>query len=262
MKVEGSTRTMVAILVVAAAAVAFWMLLLSPQMKEKDDLGTQAESLQSGLAQAQSEVTAGEQAKRRFPKNYRQLVLLGKAVPAGDDTASLIVQTNTIADASHNLLDGIELSATTGGETATASESTETVNPTEAEAALVPLGATVGTAGLGVMPYNMLFTGNFFHIADFIHGINSLVKTESPDLSVDGRLMTINGFSLKESQSGFPNLEAHFSINTYVAPPGQGLTGSGEGAPTTAEGEVEGSTEESSETSEGTLSASTTGEAQ
>lgn len=266
MKVETSTRTMVAILVVVAAAVAFWMLLLSPKMKEKSDLGTQAESLQTGLAQAQAEVTAGEQAKHRFPKNYRQLVLLGKAVPVGDDTASLIVQTNTIADVSHNTLDSIELSVQSGGETTTASESTEptSANPTEAEAAVLPLGATVGSAGLGVMPYNMLFTGNFFHIADFIRGINSLVKTESPDLSVDGRLLTINGFSLKESESGFPNLQAHFSVTTYVAPPGQGLTGSAESSPSTTEGEVEAgtgeTTEEPSQTTEGTLSASTTGE--
>jgi Tfp pilus assembly protein PilO len=266
MKVESSTRTIAAILVVAAAAVAFWMLLLSPKMKEKNDLGTQVEGLQTGLSQAQAEVTAGEQAKHHFPKNYQQLVLLGKAVPLGDDTASLIVQTNTIANQSHSNLDSIELTAAGSGgesEAATTAESAESASssPTEAEAALLPLGATVGSEGLGVMPYNLLFTGSFFHIADFIHGIDSLVKTESPDLSVDGRLITINGFSLAESNSGFPNLEAHFSVNTYVAPPGQSLTGSGEPAPVpTAEGEAEAGGEEPSETTEGELSASTTGE--
>jgi Tfp pilus assembly protein PilO len=257
MKVESSTRTLVAILIVAAAAIAFWMLLLSPKTKEKNELGTEAEGLRSTLAQAQAEVTAGEEAKRNFPKNYQQLVLLGKAVPAGDDTASLLVQMNTIANKSDNSFDSIELtSQSTGTEEGVPATTTEATpaSPTEAEAALQPLGATVGTAGLGVMPYELLFTGSFFHIADFIKGFDSLVQTESPDLKVDGRLMTINGFSLSQSHSGFPRLEAHFSVNTYVAPPGQSLTASPESPLPTSEGEVEAG-EESIETTEGTPSA-------
>lgn len=247
MKGKSSTPTLVAILVVVAAAVAFWMLLLSPKMKEKDDLGTEVEAARAALAQTQSELTAAETAKTNFAKNYRQLVLLGKAVPASDDTASLLVQLHTVAIKSENGFDAAEL----------ASESTEATpegegvtSPTESEAALLPLGATIGSGGLAVMPYNLLFTGSFFHVADFIKGIDGLVKTEDPDLSVDGRLMTINGFSLAESHSGFPNLEAHFSVTTYVVPPGQGLTG----AP--PEGEVEAGAEEAAETTEGTPTAS------
>ncbi len=54
------------------------------------------------------------------------------------------------------------------------------------------------------MPYDMIFTGSFFHIADFIQGIDSLVQTENPELAVDGRLMTINGFSLEGKPLGLP----------------------------------------------------------
>jgi Tfp pilus assembly protein PilO len=257
-KAESSTRTIVAILVVVAAAVAFWILLISPKMKEKDDLGSQAEELRTALSQTQSEVAAAEEAKRRFPKNYRQLVLLGKAVPVGDDTPSLIVQMNTIAEKSHNGFDSIQFATQAGAaEPAAASSSGESVpaTPTEASAALLPLGASVGSAGLGVMPYELLFTGSFFHVADFIKGIDSMVESKGSTVSVDGRLLTINGFSLAESHSGFPNLEAHFSVTAYVAPPGQGLTGTTEVAP--AEGEVaEGVEEEAVETAEGTAAAS------
>lgn len=254
MKVDSSTRTLIAILVVAAAAVLFWMLLLSPKMKEKDEIGSEVDSARATLAQSQSELAAAETAKRRFPKNYRQLVLLGKAVPASDETASLLVQLHTISLKTKNDFDSIELS-NEGTEEATAATSEGATSATEAEAALLPLGATIGSAGLAVMPYELLFTGSFFHVSDFIKEIDSMVKTEDPSLSVNGRLMTIDGFSLAESPSGFPNLEAHFIVTTYVAPPGQGLTGAAPaGVP--AEGEVEAGSEETAETTEGTPSAS------
>ncbi len=253
MKAESSTRTLVAILVVVAAAVLFWMLLLSPKMKEKDDLGTQVEGLETTLSQTQGEVAAAENAKRQFPKNYRQLVILGKAVPASDDTASLLVQLDTIALKSGNGFDSIQIGAENGSAT-TETETSATIgsaSPTEAEAALLPLGATIGPAGLAVMPYDTIFTGSFFHMADFIKGIDGLVHTEKPGLTVDGRLMTINGFSLEESKSGFPNLQGSFSVTTYVIPPGQGLT-AGASAAAPAEGEVAAPVE----TTEGTPSAS------
>ena len=89
----------------------------------------------------------------------------------------------------------------------------------------MPLGATIGTAGLGVMPYTLKFEGNFFHLADFIHGLDSMVKTTNSNVAVDGRLITIDGFTLKAgSESGFPKLEATVGVTTYVTPPEQGVT--------------------------------------
>ena len=51
----------------------------------------------------------------------------------------------------------------------------------------------------------MTFTGSFFHVADFIHGLDSLVKTKNAEVEVTGRLITINDFSLTEDGGkGFP----------------------------------------------------------
>ena len=70
-----------------------------------------------------------------------------------------------------------------------------TVPPTEAAASLLPLGASIGPAGLGVMPYSLTFSGDFFQIANFIGGIDSLVHTGAKsNVAVDGRLVTLNGF--------------------------------------------------------------------
>jgi hypothetical protein len=98
------------------------------------------------------------------------------------------------------------------------------VPPTEATAALLPLGASIGSAGLGVMPYDLSFTGDFFRVADFIQGIDSLIHTGGREVAVDGRLVTINGFALNAGPRDFSQLNATFSVTTYLVPPDQGLT--------------------------------------
>jgi hypothetical protein len=76
-----------------------------------------------------------------------------------------------------------------------------------------------------VMPYTLKFTGDFFHVADFIHGLDALVKTANSRVAVDGRLVTIDGFSLGPEQGEtFPNLEATFAVTTYLTPASQGIT--------------------------------------
>src|SRR5258707_9192095 len=100
LKKSGST-TIVAMLVVAALAIAFWVLLLSPKREEAAKLGTQIEQVESSLAQHEAEVVAAEEARKQFPVDYQKLVVLGKAVPAGDETASLLVPVSGIAKRSH-----------------------------------------------------------------------------------------------------------------------------------------------------------------
>ena len=173
-----------------------------------------------------------EEARQQFPVDYQRLVVLGKAVPGDDDTASLLVQVNWIAKGAGGSFREIQLSPGSGGtaETPTvtpgAASGGEPVSATEAAASLLPLGATIGPAGLAVMPYTLTLRGNFFEVADFIKGLDSMVETQQEKVSVDGRLLTIDGFSLEgDPEVGFPTLKATFSITTYVTPPSQGVAG-------------------------------------
>jgi hypothetical protein len=234
----GSTnRLIVTVVAVAGIAAAFWVLALSPKRQEASDLSHEAAVAQQSLTAHRGEVEQAMQARRQFPVDYQQLIVLGKAVPAGDETPSLLVQLNRVARRADVSFRDFTLAPTSGATAAPAPATAPTeeasgalpasapISATEVAASTLPLGAAIGPAGLAVMPYTLTFKGDFFHLADFIKGLDSLVKTENAKVEVNGRLMTVDSFSLvADSNLGFPHLEATFFVTTYLTPPGQGVT--------------------------------------
>ena len=250
---SSSNRVIVGILAVAALAIAFWVLALSPKREQAGELGEQVTQLNGSLEAARSQVAEATAARHAFPSDYRQLVVLGQAVPADDETSSLLVELSLIAAASKLKFESIQLNgssessaaatpvptpppATPSTGSSSAVPAAATVPPTEVAASLLPLGASVGSAGLAVMPYDLSFSGDFFHIADFFERIDSLVHPGGAKVAVDGRLVTIDGFSLSsDPERDFPYLNASVSVTTYLTPPSQGLTaGATPTAPATA----------------------------
>ncbi|MDX6626665.1 MAG: hypothetical protein QOE56_1654 [Solirubrobacterales bacterium] len=273
---SSATRAIVSMLVVAALVIGFWMLILGPKQEKADELSRRVDTLNVSLAEAQSKASEATAARRDFPADYRQLVVLGQAVPAGDETSSLLVELNDVATKAKMSFESIQLSSGTGGEAvapapvaptpetpaptepSSAAPASATIPPTEAAASLLPLGATIGPAGLGVMPYRLAFSGNFFPVADFIKKIDSLVHTGDSEIAVNGRLMTLDGFALNaDPELDFPHLDANFMVTTYVTPPTQGITAGAspaEPAPSTPVSAAE--TEEATEPSETSETAS------
>jgi Tfp pilus assembly protein PilO len=271
---DKNTRALVGLVLVVVFAGALWLLLISPKRKEANELKTQLTSLQQNLATAQGQANEALVAKKAFPTDYQQMILLGKAVPEGSETASLLVSLNRIGDRTKTDFEGLILSSSETGVTeaaATAGQAgptavAEPVPPTEAEAALLPLGATVGTANLGVMPYSLTFTGGFFQIANFIEEVESQIKTGKGKLTIDGRLITIDGFSLVGLAETGGKLSAEFTVTTYLVPPSGGTTSATTEVtlPTEATGEagaVPTSPPAAAAAATGTPSSYTTGEA-
>jgi Tfp pilus assembly protein PilO len=246
-------------LVVIGMIAAFWLVVISPKRDEAASLKRDIDGLRSSLAQAQQEAAAGEQAREDFGVNYRRLVVLGKAVPADGDQAGLLVQLQRLADRSGVRFQSIDLTSSaqsattsttppstsgssasptppptppaTGEDAAIPAASTSTAAPTEAAAATLPIGASVGPAGLPVMPYNLKFTGDFFQIANFLDSLDDMVHMPQGKVDVTGRLLTVDGFALAPEQtaagaslSATPTLTANLSVTTYLTPADQGIT--------------------------------------
>ena len=270
-----ANRPVVIMLVAAVLAAAFWFVALAPKRDRAGELSHQVQDAQAAVDTQKQAIAAGVEARRGFSGDYQQLVVLGKAVPEGDDTGSLLVElskiasnsgvefrqlrlaesteaasaptpppapaaptateplpepgtTDTSTTSSDTSTTSSDSSTTSSDSSSTSSTATTTATPapaTEGAAATLPLGASVGAAGLAVMPYELQFEGDFFEIADFLAGVDRLVETKTGNVAVDGRLMTVDGFSLSQNTGkGFPSLEVNLLITTYVTPPGQGLT--------------------------------------
>jgi hypothetical protein len=237
-----STERVITIVLGAVAAIAaFWFVLLAPKLHQESDLKAQVTSLTASATSAEQTALTGVQEQRSYHSNYAKLVRLGKAVPAEADTPSFLTQVSGISNRAGVVLGGLTLSPDTSGTAAappapTTTTST-TVPATETSAALLPLGASVGPAGLAVMPYDVTFSGDYFETADLLGGLDSLVHLQkgkgSSDYTeprVSGRLVTINSFSLTTqatagSSSSSSALDGTLSMTTYLAPPDQGLTG-------------------------------------
>lgn len=288
---KATDKTIVLGVGLLALVAAFYLLVLAPKREKAAELATEITNLQSSISEQEQVASFAEQARQDFPRYYSRLVVLGKAVPAQADTASLLVELNSIAASSDVDFRGIALgdaaagsgtasssttspapaaapaaagssgaaagttpsatgsapassgestttsTTTTADSTATTPPSTSATSPTatatpapatEASAATLPIGATVGAAGLPTMPYELTFTGGFFGIADYIGGLDRLVqmRDRGGQVAANGRLVTVDGFSLEAGGLGpNPVLDANFSVTTYVTPSEQGLTG-------------------------------------
>jgi hypothetical protein len=75
------------------------------------------------------------------------------------------------------------------------------------------------------MPFDFKFTGRFFRLETFLEQLDRMVRVGKNDaLSVRGRLLTVDGFSLSAATSGFPAMVASIHATSYLLPESQGLT--------------------------------------
>ncbi len=89
---RGNDRLILIGLPLVALGLAFWFLLISPKREQAAELQTQIEATQAEIDAARSEIGLAEQARDEFPRNYGELVKLGRAVPEDDDQATLVYE--------------------------------------------------------------------------------------------------------------------------------------------------------------------------
>jgi type II secretory pathway pseudopilin PulG len=213
-------RLILVLVAAAAVLVAPYVLVVSPKRTEASKLQGQINGLQSQLSTLRSKTLSAESARSTYGKSYTALVRLGEAVPTDDNTPSLIFQLQSAANAAHVDFQSLTFNAGSSGGSSPASSS----SASQASTAALPPGATVGPAGFPIEPFTFTFEGNFFHLADFFGRLQRFVVTQNDQLSVSGRLMSLNAISLAPATSGFPKITATISATTYLLPASQGLT--------------------------------------
>jgi hypothetical protein len=242
--VKTSDRAILIGLLVAGAFAAFWFLALAPKRDEVSKLDEQVTQLEGDLAAQQQRVADSREAQDGYQENFSSLVVLGKAAPPDGDMPSLMRQLIDISEEAKVDFGRVQLGtaaeeptpataesttdqagegeAPEGASTATPAASTTPAPATEASAAALPLGASVGSAGLGRLVYDLYFEGDFFQIADLFEGIDQMIDSKNATVDVSGRLVTVNGFEMTKSAEG--PLTVELSISAYSLPESQGLT--------------------------------------
>lgn len=218
-------RAMVVALVLAAIAAGGWFLVLSPMRDEAGSLSGQLDTLHQTLASAQSDLAAGAQARREYAHDYATVARLGAAVPDDDGVASLLVQVQQAASASHVDFRTLQVGQGSGASAPPPSPpASGGAAATQASTATLPPGAAVGSAGFPTMPFAFTFTGSFFHLSDFVGRLERFLVVRNRAVSVSGRFMTIDGIGLDAAPQGFPQIAASVAATTYLLPASQGLT--------------------------------------
>ncbi len=100
-----------------------------------------------------------------------------------------------------------------GAATASAGAATPAAGAAVTDPAAVPAAPT---GGFKVLPFEYKFKGDFFKLEELIHNISRLVERRNQELAVTGRLITIQGFTLKRG-----NITV--LATTYMLPADQGL---------------------------------------
>jgi hypothetical protein len=214
-------RTIIGLVVVVVVAIGGWLFLVQPKRDKASSLATQVNAVQSQLDTVRSQLAQAEAARSTFSGSYGVLARLGEAVPADDNVPSLIYQIQNAATQARVNFNALALGSSGSGG---ASSSTRATPGAASPAAALPPGATIGPAGFPIEPFSFTFTGNFFHLADFFGRLQRFVVVANRNISVSGRLMTLDAINLAAGPSGFPTITAKMSATTYLLPASQGLT--------------------------------------
>jgi hypothetical protein len=215
--------------VVVAVLAGFWLLVLAPKRADLSAANAAIVQAESRRDAAVAGAGQAEQAKARYQSDYATVARLGKAVPADDDVASLLYQLETLARANKIDFRAVKLTATAPAPAAAAPVATsgddkgKDAEATAAAAAApavsqAPPGSVIGPAGLLTVPFTFSFDGDYLRLQRLLEAINALAKNDKGQISVHGRLLTIDGFSLAASAKGFPRLKAIVSATAYIAP--------------------------------------------
>jgi hypothetical protein len=223
--VTRNVRILIGVLVAAGAGFAYWHFLLAPKRLEANNLATKQQQAQAQIAQAQATLATYSKARGAYAGNYAKIVRLGKAVPADDDTRSLILELDASASRSGADFSAMQLSG--GGSSAAPTGGTPTT-----DTAPVPPGAVkVGQAGFAQMPFQFTFKGNFDSLETLFGRIERFVTVKGDKIAVDGRLVRIESLQLSATEEGFPYLSAVVNASTYVTSAQPGLNGASQAAP-------------------------------
>ena len=169
----------IAILLMAGVA---YMVVIRPKRAEAGRLDEQ-------ISEMQAKVNAAKLASRPKPDTaikVADVFEVSKAMPDTDDMPGIILDLNSVAEATGIKFVSIQPSAPTP------------------------------KSGYSAIEITLTFEGNYFDLTDFLFRLRNLVTVRDGRLSSSGRLFTLDTLNMQEGKDGFPEISAGLTISAYV----------------------------------------------
>jgi Tfp pilus assembly protein PilO len=190
-------RTVVVVLAVAAVLAAVWFGVVSPRRAELGQLRQQDAQARTQRDTAVSQAAAGLAAKKTYATNLAALAKLGKAVPAIDDTASLLYQLQDAAGHARVTLTGVTPGAATPGAAPAAPVTPAPATAAPATGAAAPAAAAAAPAPTAqAVPISLTFQGSYADLQGFLRRIEGFATLRHEAIAVRGRLVAVNAINL------------------------------------------------------------------
>jgi hypothetical protein len=182
-KLSPAATSGIGIAVTLVIAAVGWFLLISPQRSRATSTDDEIAEVQAQIVQAR---LAADQAENAQPVRTADLFRLTKAMPSDNDIAGVL----------------LELSKT-AGETGIVFEQ------------IIP-GPTVAAGTFRAQPIDLVFTGNFYSLSDFLYRLRNLVSVQRGRLLANGRLFSVDKLQFVEADSKFPNIRALLTVSALL----------------------------------------------
>lgn len=160
-----------------------WFVLISPQR-------SRASSLDEELVQVEQQISESRAAQMQSsgaqPIRSADLFRLTKAMPANNDIAGVMLELSRVAAETGIVFEAIKPQAT----------------------------SVAGTNR--AQPIELIFTGNFYSLSDFLYRLRNLVSVQKGRLLANGRLFAVEKLVFTESPSGFPHIRAFLTVSAFL----------------------------------------------
>jgi Tfp pilus assembly protein PilO len=227
--VSRNLRILIAAVAALAAVAGYWKLALAPKRQQAAKLEQQLTSAQADLASAQGTIATYRKAQHAYPVNYATDVRLGKAVPADDDSRSLLVQLD--AAAKHS---GVDFTTIDVGQSG-GSSSTSSSSPASTSGSPLPPGA-VSAGSYSELPFALSFDGDFAGLSNFFGRLERFVTVSKGNVGIDGRLLRVSTIDIEPGDGGWPAISAKLGATAYIVPAATGLSSATPAATTPSSG--------------------------
>jgi hypothetical protein len=169
--------------VTLVAALTGWFLLVSPQRSRAADYDAEIALVEQQISEARA---AAQKVDDTEPIRAADLFRLTKAMPSDNDIAGVLLELSRVA-----------------GETGIVFEQ------------IVPQ-PTIAAGTFRAQPIELVFTGNFYALSDFLYRMRNLVSVQRGRLLATGRLFSVDKVQFVEADDHFPNIKAILSVSAYL----------------------------------------------